>query len=357
MRNTSIILFLCISQVLISQSFITVANNPHIDADHNTVNAAVAASSAGDSIYIHGGTAPYAETVVINHQLHIIGPGYFLDENNEYNTNAYPAIIDFIEFQTGSNHSIVEGITVGFRCRIYEDDITIRKNRFIFSGSASNNGPIEFRASIDSCLIYNNILHSSSGSAGYNCIYNSSSSNVLTNIFFLNNIAGTPLFINNFNPANTDLYAINNTFMRSGSSATFGSFSFLNNIFCISVNPYTSDPGIFENNLFNVDPLPSFAPAIAGNVGDIDMNDVFLNYIDLTGNIDNYIDTNFTILEPAPNPATINCAGIGCGATLGLQPSYRNSGIPEIPILYELTSDLMSDANGNINITVKAKAH
>jgi len=117
----------------------------------------------------------------------------------------------------------------------------------------------------------------------------------------------------------------------------------------------SNHPPIFIENIFAA--ATSTIPAQAqnpadNNVGGVDMAQVFSNTSATPA------DFAYTNLLAAPNPATTNCvAGGGCGATFGSTPHYRLSGIPEIPILYNLTSDSFPDGNGNLNVTIKARSY
>src|SRR5262245_26126388 len=59
----------------------TVSNTPSTLAQFSTIQAAVDASSSGDSIYVHGSPNPYPLFTITNKQLVIIGPGWSPNKN------------------------------------------------------------------------------------------------------------------------------------------------------------------------------------------------------------------------------------------------------------------------------------
>lgn len=59
----------------------TVSNTPSTLAQFNTIQAAVDASSSGDTIYVHGSPNQYATFTISNKQLVIIGPGWAPNKN------------------------------------------------------------------------------------------------------------------------------------------------------------------------------------------------------------------------------------------------------------------------------------
>jgi len=323
----------------------TVSNNPLMDANYSSIAAAMTAASSGDTIYVHGNGTSYGN-ITVTKQLHFIGPGYFLDpsENGEYNTDTSPAILTTMTFNAGSGGSVMEGFFVEGRIIITQDDLHIRKNVILY---AFNNGfsPLNFHASIDSCHIYNNLVHRR---YDYAPLLKITSGVILNNVFLANNILSGTVNLAGIH----DLRFINNTFTDGVNLPIHDNGVYINNIFCGDIN--NSSTATFQDNIFP-GTLPTAAPALQGNVGNINMNTVFATYVSTSGLL-TYLDSNFTNLA-AGSPANTNCGTENCGVTNGLNPHYRNSGIPEMPILYELTSDNGPDISGNINISVKAKAY
>src|SRR6187399_169745 len=77
-------IFLVLSLALCVNAFATVrtvSNNPNTLAQFNTIQAAVNASSSGDTIYIQGSPTRYAGFTIQDKRLTIIGPGWSPAQN------------------------------------------------------------------------------------------------------------------------------------------------------------------------------------------------------------------------------------------------------------------------------------
>jgi hypothetical protein len=59
----------------------TVSNTPATIAQFNTINAAIAASASGDTIYIHGSPNQYGNFTISNKRLVLLGPGWSPDKS------------------------------------------------------------------------------------------------------------------------------------------------------------------------------------------------------------------------------------------------------------------------------------
>jgi hypothetical protein len=65
----------------------TVSNSPSTLAQFNTIQAAITASSSGDTIYVHGSPNPYVAFTITNKQLVIMGPGWSPNKNLPFTAN------------------------------------------------------------------------------------------------------------------------------------------------------------------------------------------------------------------------------------------------------------------------------
>src|SRR5215510_8058648 len=66
---------------LLQATIRTVSNLPSTLAQFNTIQAAVDASSSGDTVYVHGSPNGYAAFTITNKQLVVIGPGWSPNKN------------------------------------------------------------------------------------------------------------------------------------------------------------------------------------------------------------------------------------------------------------------------------------
>ena len=325
----------------VNATIITVSNRTgQMDVDYSSLPDAITNASAGDTLYVHGSPFSYGD-ITIDKKLHIIGPGYYLAENNEYETETETAKVGHFHIQVGAEHSIVEGMQL-FRTYIWCNNVTIRKNFWTSF--------LEFQVSVDSCYIYNNYIYTFWSQ--HAVFGNKSVNNAISHIYIVNNIIRGSILFNNPNGDINTVLAVNNTFMDGGSdNQHVHDVTAISNLFFErSIHTDASATAHFVDNLFK-----QFAPAEAdtalGNVIGFDINDVLVPGVLPAPDAD-----HTDLVVSATNPAIINCNG-GCGATFGVNPHYRLSGIPEIPLLYHLTSDRFPDGSGKINVTVKAKSY
>ena len=145
----------------------TVSNNPDRPGQFTTVDAAIAASVTGDTIYVHGSQFTYPDFSVTK-RLVIIGAGY--NSNNQFNLPTKVNNI-YLNRDTGlqnSNGTVITGFLVLSQIRNNGnpgvENITIFRNQLNstiytynpnFSGIYGNNW-----------VIYNNIVYSIQGGSG-----------------------------------------------------------------------------------------------------------------------------------------------------------------------------------------------
>ena len=95
----------------------TVNNNPGGLAQYSDLQAAINASSNGDSIYVHGSVNSYGNSEVIDKKLTIIGPGMSPDK-----TTSLTAMVNFLGFYNlnsyNCNGSVVMGLHITSELRV-----------------------------------------------------------------------------------------------------------------------------------------------------------------------------------------------------------------------------------------------
>ena len=323
----------------------TVNNVVTVDADFTQITDAVAAASAGDTIQVHGSPFAYAN-FTINKKLHIIGPGYFLEENSIYETEPESARVAYISIDPLASYSILEGLQVSNTVTIKASNVTIRKNRLV---SASSSARIVFASPIDTSYIYNNVIELPQ-SGGTAIGVSSVTLAFVKNIYIANNIIGGSIYLDDNTSSNSgNRFVVNNTFANFFGVARLDGVLAINNLFADEIATNVANPAIFQDNLFL-----STVPSQATGNGNTSSTSGLVFFDD---GVNAPLDHDMTDLLPEPNPASDNCGTSGCGATYGANPHYRLSGIPELPILYHLTADNAPSGSGLINVTVKAKAY
>lgn len=314
---------------------------------YNNFADAHSAASNGDIIHMEANVSHYGN-IDISKQLHIIGTGYYLDDNPEtqhYNTSG----VEFytVTFNAGSENSIIEGVKF-IDVIANADDITVKrcfgyslsgaiktsKNRLkviqsFFSNTSSNTSVANSNIQItggDDHEIKNNIIVRSHHTTSIYALYITSSAN---NVLVKNNVIRGVI-----DGQNTTF--VNNISGRAATATTFIQRS--NSIY--QNNLEVAAHAVLDNSQINA----------LGNLTTASLGDIFLE-TGLDPSKEEYWDYETT------SPS--NGAGVG-GADIGHfggggDDYYRKSGMPGIPAIYEAT--VPSNAASLLNIVIKAKSH
>ena len=266
--------FLILTLFLISQYSIaavyTVDNRPESGAQYTEITEAVAAASAGDTIYVHPSSTKY-NNVGIDKTLTIIGPGH--DPANYGGINAF---VDYIYMNAGSDNTVITGMQFAYLyAEATVNDVQIINNRITNNiriyqyQSSQDNWIIEgnyfsyyyYSASIDArsatnLQIRNNVIE---GQIRY-----LDHLDVITNNLFLNaDPSGSAEIFTNVGGITSPIVS-NNMFVFTDGGATSLTNSGVAVTYtnCLTWNPNGSDfpllPG--SGNLDNTDPLFTNAP-------------------------------------------------------------------------------------------------
>src|SRR2546423_5269988 len=132
-----IFLFAALVLSILSYGKIWRVNNTGVPADFTSPQAANNSVSVvnGDTLHIEASGASYG-TLILSKQLIIIGNGYFLgtsgsNSNPDLQANPAPSMLGPVTINTGSNGSILEGLTVANTLLITNgaSNIIVRRNR------------------------------------------------------------------------------------------------------------------------------------------------------------------------------------------------------------------------------------
>jgi hypothetical protein len=297
-----------------------VDNRAGSGANFSTVQAAVTAAIAGDTILIAGSSLDYTGTVTLNKRLTLIGPGYFLDENPNLNANQLPARISgAITFEAGSSGSEVIGITSVIATTINNNltNITLRRNNF-FQVNCGNN--------LSNIFIQQNYVGSVRIGAGG------------SNIFVRNNIFTSILVA-----SGTSSVSISNNVFTGTSFTTISNSVFQNNVIAGTMT-ITFNSSTVQNNLASGTQLP----AGNSNQNNVVMSSVFLPQ---TGN-----STDGRWRLAAGSPAIgAGVGGVDCGVFGGTTP-YILSGIPPLPTVYFFSAPTEAGISG-LPVQVRIRAN
>ena len=291
-----------------------VNNTPGIDADFTTFKEAHDGASTGDTIYFEGSPTYYGSNDTVYRQLVIIGPGYFLNENDSTQANIVSAKLNDVVFMSGSEGSIISGMYINGNIHIGTNNITIERNfineHLCLCASDENNDEYN----IANCIIKQNYLKEGTYA---------SSENTALNILFYNNIAERII-------------------LNDESSATIENNTLITTTFLEGIRAYNST---IRNNVLYGRVYTGTANLIENNLEYITGSEVYL----LTGSSDG----RYKLKEGSPAIGA-GYDGEDCGAFGGNQP-YVISGIPAGPHIFEADVSTSGSAGSGLPVILKIK--
>ena len=313
----------------------SVDNNAVNQANFLEISESIASTEvqAGDTLYIAGSAIIYGE-FILDKQLILIGPGYFLNQNSQLQFNPNPAAIsDYFgcTIDPGAEGSILVGLSFNRGVSVNTHSITVKRCRIVSPGIIALSGDA------DNCNILNNYIEES-------LVHNFNAEGQPTGLLIANNyFNGLELndgqaTIRN-NTISGIVYFNNSTYYNniyiSGGGGVSGSWFGLNNTIYSSVwveSISTSDP-------------PDWLDCIYGQ----SLESLFV------GAAGNSTDGQWQLAEgSAAIGAGVN--GEDCGAFGGSSP-YVLSGIPPIPTIYFLEAATTGSTTGGLPIHIKVKSH
>lgn len=328
------ILLLCFGFLTANATSWRVNNNPAIDADFTTFEAAVAGASAGDTLYMEGSNFTYGE-VVLTKPLVIIGPGFFLTENDSTQVSNLEANFERITVDSTASGSRIYGCEFDDRVYINGSNVVFARN-WVYGASNYGIGIYVGEANdVVNCSIIQNFCNNIKG--GYY-----SYDPVAHNTLIANNIVHGSIIFNE-NATNVIFNNIVNLSVDVHNSIVKNNIRLSGGIPGFKVN----EGNIFEYNLTNY-PTP---PPGTGNIGGIDPVDVFADFEETLGFSS---DGKWQLKEGSP---AIGAGenGIDCGVFGGTSP-YVLSGLPAVPHIYEAIVPTSGSAASGLPVTIKVKA-
>ncbi|MEO1258442.1 MAG: hypothetical protein AAFZ15_06580 [Bacteroidota bacterium] len=312
-----------------------------VNAHFTTLQAAVDSASAGDIIYLYPSANNYG-AATIDKKLIIIGPGYNITDNIDstgIQTYTTSAKVTNLTLESGSEGSVIMGLDLNSapgNIELYNaSNLLIQRNKIygiIFMVNSSN------------VLLNGNYLYST---------YNNNS--IYDDELYINNDCSTILVANNIFNVQDLGSGDENVFVHSSSTATFknnifkdfvnaSNCTFKNNIFLNGGVPSTSG-NVIEYNVFS-STNPNIPPS---NITGVNQDSVFLVPLTaLDAEKEFYLNTNSPALGAGEG-------GIDAGVFSGDTP-YKLSGIPFIPLIYEINAPTSGTSGGGLPITIKARA-
>lgn len=309
-----------------------VNNNAGGPGDFTTAEAAHDAASSGDTLYFVGSNIQHGyPSFTITKKLVIIGPGYFLNENpNTYSNKSTANFINITldqsvtdDLNSGAAGSVLLGLEVS-AISVKVNDVSVVRCKI---GSLGN--PLGASTNITGLLIKQCYWVSGTNYSGK--FFNSVLKNSImkgTNFYFFNSEITNNSFSTNYGADASNIF-VNNVFVDY-TTITFN---------------YNMDPNNLRNNIFG-------GAKSTGSEYQSGINNVF-------GAFSNIIRTEGTsdgIYQLKDGSVAVGAGegGVDCGAFGGSEP-YVLSGLPPIPVIYEINMpSTVNKANG-LEIQVKVK--
>jgi hypothetical protein len=235
---------------VMAQTVRTVSNNPNNLAQFNTIQAAIDASSSGDTIYVHGSPNIYSGFVINNKRLAIIGPG-FAPQSSGAQTARINNSLTFNQsfiFGEASSGTEIQGLVLQgnawplnllpppsglvFRRNLFLNNLdmyTGTYDGYIFEGNEFRNAGINTSSGVGTGILRNWIITNNLFSHfASNNLQLTNCDNVLIdhNLFFFNLNSGTPAVFASSN----NLIISNNIFVRRNPGSGLSNSVFSNNI-------------------------------------------------------------------------------------------------------------------------------
>lgn len=337
----------------------TVSNSPATIAQFNTIQAAIDASSTGDSVYVHGSPNQYSGFTITNKQLVVIGPGWSPDKNLPFTALVQGCTISGI---TSSNTEI-QGITFLSALNMNgarPDNLRFIRNNFSTIDVNINQGSTTYTGYLFEGNLFDNASVNATASSTYqNFLFQN-------NYFFENGTvrdANLNGFFNSINVLfNHNLWFGPGSGVRNVASSANNRFlTFANNIF-IRRNVFASiTSSTFNNNITFYPPGSTSpgAPWTGSNVdagGNIDNQDPqMLAQASINAGTNNALADYTIAAGPANNTASDGKdIGLLYDVTGSLNwTNTRNSRLPRIFSMNVITPTVAPGGNVTINVDAR----
>jgi hypothetical protein len=314
---------------------LTVDNNTNSAAQYTSLQSAINAAVAGDTIYVSGSTLNYGNAT-INKRLTLFGTGYNPIKQQPLTSMISTFFLDSVNSVSGSSGSLI----AGFYIATITDNSgakNVRMERNYFTSG------ISFQASASGCVLRNNL------------IYASITINNCTNLLIENNILYQSTTYYSNQPS---ILISHNLFMGNIGGGHYSQYqvssaTLLNNIYWGTSPLGTFVSGLVMNNNLTFqtpnDAIPGGANSGSGNL--VTINPQFVNAP--SPGLNFAYDYNVSGASAANNAGT---DGTDLGVFGGASPMPNLTGMPPIPQMVEMTVNTPVIAPGaNLNVTFKAK--
>jgi len=278
--------FICtlLAVIVLNATVRTVSNSPATLAQFNTIQAAIDASSSGDTVLVHGSPNQYGGFTINSKRLAIIGPGWSPDKNLGFQAVVQQSAI----VGTASSNSEIQGLyfvgSLDINSAPHPDNIKIIRNQFagvrvhihqssttytgyLFEGNYFDNGQVYANSS---STTYTNFLFQNNWFVETGCCWNGSfdgfqnTTGVLLNHNLFSSSAGNQRDV--FAGGARFINLTNNIFIRRNAASSLSNSTFTNNLTFGTGNntPWASNGNVDAgDNITDTD--PQMATSVLGN--------------------------------------------------------------------------------------------
>jgi hypothetical protein len=321
--------------------------------DFATPAEAVTAAAPGDTIHIEPSATVYPN-FILNKRLVILGSGYFLHggslQADKDSSVVISMIVDSSSVTANGSGSFISGITantgISFLHNVH--DVTLTRCHLVGQISLT-----AFDRPSTGIMITKNFLESFLVDANVTALLNITVEN---NIFSAATGAGGSTV--NLHGNVTGLFR-NNTINSTNPEFTLNNFYIANNVFIVAdMATFSGNNNIFRNNSFAAATVANVTDGTDGNHTNVNMSTLFAG-----STSGGYGDSRFRTAGPGVLRGTGEVIGgitpdQGAYNTVAATDTYRTSGIPSIPAVYQLTVPVAVDpAATTITITVSARTN
>ena len=321
-----------------------VNNNPGVNANFTTLQAAHDGAASGDTIYLESSATNY-DNLTCSKKLIIIGTGYFLDQNQGLQAFTLPSQVNAININSGSEGSIIEGLSIAGSNVITINsvsDIIIRRNNFAYNISGLSDyytGGVTINGTGSNIFIAQNFDLKILNNGIYTGI-------LISNNYIASNGYGGDVSNESCIQLNASSIAIikNNVFRRGVVTAYNSNIS--NNI--MYAGSLGGSGNLISNNISGG---IQFGTA-DGNKASVDMTTVF----QITGSFDAAWKLKAGSPAIGAGYGSTNQSPVNCGIYGGSTP-YVLSGIPAIPSIYFFANQPVGSNSDPIDVQIKVRSN
>jgi hypothetical protein len=347
MKKITIFMFILCLGFYANARILYLNNNVETDASNRVFKTVAelmqfSGTSPNDTVYVTGSNKGYGN-LTLTKKMVFIGPGNFLEQNPQTPMNKIPAFFGDITLNAGSEGSVFIGLTLScWNCNfnIYSDNITVKNcflSHHIVVGNSSNDKNIQN-------LIISGCFFSVDGGINYSWNY----TGILVNFVFKNNIVNGGYYL----PNGSNGIISNNIFLNDKFQPGLSSnFQIINNI-CMSDS---DDDFIMQSPSASISHNISAADFFGDENGNISWQTAVNLFIGAANTNIKYSTDGYYQLNPTANNPAIGGANDGgdIGA-FGGPESYQLSGVPDIPIIFEInTGGIVSGDKVPVHIKIR----